>query len=354
MRRKTVSQGLPPNMIRRVRKLKSGKTWESYYYTGRNADGKPVEIPLGKDINAARRKWAELECMKIPADTTLMRLIFDRYELEVVPGKAPATQKENLRQLGILRKIFDGAPIDAITPQIVAQYRDQRGRQAATGANRELALLSHVWNMAREWGYTAGENPVRGVRRNKERPRDFYADDAVWDAVYGHASPELRDAMDLAYLTGQRPADVMKMRWADIQDGALEVRQNKTARYLRILLDGEDGRRTELGQLLDRIRGRERKIRSMYLVATPEGVPLNRGTLRLRFTLARQKAADALVEQGKEALAQRVLGFQFRDIRPKAASETDLNHASKLLGHTDRQITQTVYRRVGETVLPTR
>ena len=44
----------------------------------------------------------------------------------------------------------------------------------------------------------------------------------------------------------------------------------------------------------------------------------------------------------------------FRDIRPKAASETDLNHASKLLGHTDRQITQTVYRRVGETVLPTR
>ena len=54
-------------------------------------------------------------------------------------------------------------------------------------------------------------------------------------------------------------------------------------------------------------------------------------------------------------LAAAIRQFQFRDIRPKAASEIeDLGRASKLLGHTDKRITETVYRRVGEVVDPTR
>lgn len=41
------------------------------------------------------------------------------------------------------------------------------------------------------------------MRKNKETPRDYYANDVVWDAVYMKAAQELKDAMDLAYLTGQ-------------------------------------------------------------------------------------------------------------------------------------------------------
>jgi integrase len=54
-------------------------------------------------------------------------------------------------------------------------------------------------------------------------------------------------------------------------------------------------------------------------------------------------------------LAERIQAFQFRNIRPKAASEiASLEDASKLLGHTDKQTTQKVYRRVGEIVKPTK
>lgn len=354
MRPKTVSRGLPPHMVLRSRKLKSGKVWEAYYYIGRGPDGRKKEIPLGKDITEARRLWAELECTRIPAEATLMRFVFDRYELEIVPTKAPATQAENFRQIKVLRKVFNNAPIDSITPQIIAQYRDQRGKQAPTAANREIALLSHAWNMAREWGFTDKENPVKGVRKNKEKPRDYYADDAVWNAVYARAAVELRDAMDLAYLTGQRPGDVMKMRFSDIRDGALEVRQNKTSKFLRIMLTGPDGAPTQLGMLVERIRRRNPKVRSMYLVATPGGAPLRRGSLALRFNAARNEAAMQAEAADQLDLAERIRAFQFRDIRPKAASETDLAHASKLLGHAEQQITQTVYRRVGETVMPTK
>lgn len=352
MRPKTSNSDLPPRMIRRKRKLKSGEVWEGLYYNGRDAEGRRIEIPLGTDLNEAKRRWAQLECRDAPANTGLMRFIFDRYEREIIPNKAPSTRRDNTSILKFLRKVFDNAPINSITPQVIAQYRDERGKVAPVRANREITLLSHVFNLAREWGYTAKENPVRGVRKNKEKPRDFYADDAVWTAVYSVACPELQDAMDLAYITGQRPADVLKMRLSDISDGALEVKQNKTAKKLRILLDDPEGGRTDLGQLVDRIKGRQRQMLSLFLIATPGGAPLNKWTLRHRFDDAREAAAKSVDEAGDAGLATRVRAFQFRDIRPKAASETDLAHASKLLGHTDKQITRTVYQRVGETVLP--
>ncbi|MGE8319174.1 MAG: tyrosine-type recombinase/integrase [Comamonas sp.] len=340
-------------MLRRARTLKSGKVWEAYYYNGRNAAGEREEIPLGSDLNEAKRKWAELECREPPAETGLMRFVFDRYMREILPQKAPRTQVDYTANIGMLRKVFDAVAIDTITPQHVAMYRDKRAAKAMVRANREISLLSSIWNFAREWGYTAKENPARGVRKNKESPRDYYADAPVWDAVYAEAPPELRDAMDLNYLTGQRPADVLKMRLSDIRDGALEVQQNKTKKKLRILL-ADDGVPTELGGVIERIRGRERKVASLFLVATPEGTALNRWTLRTRFDIARGRAADAAAQAGDDDLATQIRAFQFRDIRPKAASETDLDHASKLLGHTKEEITKKVYRRVGETVKPTK
>ncbi|AOZ48908.1 tyrosine-type recombinase/integrase [Chromobacterium vaccinii] len=352
----TKRRKLPPRMLERRRRLKSGKVWVGYYYDGRDEEGKRKELPLGTDLNEALRKWAEFECRPAPVDTGLMQHIFERYEREVIPNKAPRTQQDNSLSLRQLRPVFDSAPIDSITPQHIAKYRDKRS--AKVRANREISLFSHVFNMAREWGYTAKENPVRGVRKNKETPRDYYAEQDVWDAVYAVASEELQDAMDLAYLTGQRPADVLKMKETDIRNGALEVRQNKTRAKLRILLNAEDGSRTQLGQLLDRIRRRPRKVYSLVLLSTASGYPLNRWTLRARWDAAREVAIEAALKAGTPDaldLARRIRQFQFRDIRPRAASDIDsLEQASDLLGHTDKQITETVYRRVGKKVMPTK
>ncbi|WP_331717200.1 MULTISPECIES: site-specific integrase [Pseudomonas] len=66
-------------------------------------------------------------------------------------------------------------------------------------------------------GLTEKANSCFGVRRNKEKPRDYYAGETVWNAVYAEAVQELKDAMDLAYLTGQRPADVLKIAATDLE-----------------------------------------------------------------------------------------------------------------------------------------
>lgn len=47
------------------------------------------------------------------------------------------------------------------------------------------------------------------------------------------------DAMDLALLTEQRPADVLKIRRTDIRDGARWIVQNKTEARLDIEVTGD-------------------------------------------------------------------------------------------------------------------
>lgn len=55
--------------------------------------------------------------------------------------------------------------------------------------------------------------------------------------------------MDLAYLTGQRPADVLSMHWDDVEGESLTLQQGKTSKRLRILLKA-NGTDNSLGALL--------------------------------------------------------------------------------------------------------
>jgi integrase len=134
-------------------------------------------------------------------------------------------------------------------------------------------------------------NPAAGVRKNKEVPRDFYATEEIWSAVYAVATSELRDAMDLAYLTGQRPADALSMREADAVNEFLQVAQGKTSKKLRIRLTAA-GVLNDLGALVERLmeQRRSRGVRSTYLIVTEDGRQVTKPMLRLRFDDARDRA----------------------------------------------------------------
>jgi len=216
-------------------------------------------------------------------------------------------------------------------------------RTAKTRANREIALLSHVFIIAMEWGF-AERNPCLAVRRNKEKMRDFYAADEIWDAVYTEADQGLKDAMDLAYLAGQRPADTLKFSTVDLDEDYLWVDQNKTDKKLRIRRH-VNGELTGLGLFIEALLERRKLqgVRNSRLI-TNEGLRMSWEMLRNRFSEARDKAARKLIADGNADLATKVRQFQFRDIRPKAASEIeDISHASRLLGHSKEEITKRVY-----------
>lgn len=75
--------------------------------------------------------------------------------------------------------------------------------------------------------------------------------------------------------------------------------------------------------------------------------------LQLRWDAARDQARGAEIEASDEQLAKRIGEFQFRDIRPKAVTEiNNVKEASRLLGHTEEEITKLVYMRVGAIAKP--
>ncbi len=88
--------------------------------------------------------------------------------------------------------------------------------------------------------------------RHRDRRRDFYADESVWEAVQTDAGLELKAAVRLAYLNGQRTADVLKMHLSDLDQHALLVKQGKTSKFLRIALT-VDSARSPLGTLIDHL-----------------------------------------------------------------------------------------------------
>lgn len=326
--------------------MRARKRWNKvhYYY---DTGGKPRrEIPLGSDYAMAVKKWAELEADAKPqhAEIITFKYAAERYIKEVIPHKAPATQKDNLRELNMLYKFFDNppAPLNKIKPINIRQYLDWRG---TIRANREKALFSHIWNKAREWGYTDLENPCRGIIGKKEKGRkNVYIEDEIFDAVYQIASVPLQDAMSLAYLTGQRPSDVLKMNETDIKDNTLIITQNKTEKRIRISIEGE------LATLLARIMVRKAryKIRCLSLIVDDSGQPITLRTLQSHFHRARSAAGIAPKE------------FQFRDLRGKAGTDKaessgDIRQAQKQLGHSNITMTEHYIRgRKGDKTTPTK
>jgi integrase len=333
-RKRSINHHLPPRMA-----VKNGV----YYHV---SNGRPRKwTKLSDDLSEARIQWAHLEDLSGPIDDCTFAIASAKYEREIIPTKSPKTQKEYRRQLTTLNQVFGAMPLDAITPQHIKLFLTARQakpgnrqemdakRPARVAANREKALFSTVFNHAREWGYTNAANPCVGVKGHREDGRDRYIDDPEYNAIYTHADEVLRDAMDLAYYTGQRVSDVLKMSRADVKDGAIWVAQNKTGARIRIVLEGE------LAEVVERILKRPRKIVTLQLLQL-ETLPLNYGSLRNRFVAAREKAG--------------LPDIQFRDLRAKAATDLETTEeAQGLLGHSTITMTEHYRRkRAGRKVAP--
>lgn len=120
---------------------------------------------------------------------------FRRYEKEVSVHKA-GREKEAIRLAAIGRMHIDGVPFKDwklldVTPEVLGKWRDQRltgtaekgfaDKVLGSSVNRDMNLLSHVFNCAaREWKWIA-KSPTSDVRRPADPPsRDrLYNQDEV-------------------------------------------------------------------------------------------------------------------------------------------------------------------------------
>lgn len=96
----------------------------------------------------------------LPLGRARLATIYDHHKRDVCPTKSPGNDREAAKLL----LVFGDSSIDSITPADVQRHKEARGATARVRANREQALLPHVWNFARAKGYTSLPNPCTGIK----------------------------------------------------------------------------------------------------------------------------------------------------------------------------------------------
>lgn len=145
----------------------------------------------------------------------------------------PRTGRDYDKYLDFFQDIMGDRNPERLQRKDVIRLRDQNSEKAyfANYAVRVLrVLMEHCVDLG--WRKT---NPVRGVSeiRTAKSEREPWPTDLLskYRAEYQLDTRE-RLVMELCIGTGQRIGDVLEMRWSDIRDGAVFVRQSKTSKEL--------------------------------------------------------------------------------------------------------------------------
>ncbi len=273
-----------PRFRRHIRKRKDGSVKVYYAYDMRH-EGKP-DIPLGTDYAAALEKWREIHEHK-PRIAGTLQEAFEQWEKERLPLYDNADTRKNYgKSLRKLKPVFGPSTWDAVRFVHLTGYLRQRS--AKTQANREMALLSIIWNWARGVGLTEQPWPAAGMERakwkNKEAARTFEVTDAVFSALHAAADPVLQSCLDLATATGLRLTDCRTMLMGSGE--TLRIKSNKTGKIAEFDVQSS--------QVLQRLVKERQAIKAdhLMLLSTPTGRPVSATMLRDRYDLARAKAAS--------------------------------------------------------------
>lgn len=325
-----------PRLRTHIRKGENGQVWVSWWYDMR-PEGKK-DVSLGTNYEQAIEKWREHYENRPRISGTILEAM-NAWEAEKLDNletryASEETRKGYRRQLARIRKVFGPATWDSVGMPELKGYLKKR--TAKTQGNRELAVLSIVWNYARGEGLTKLPWPAAGMEKskwkNKETPREFEVTDALFAAIYSMADATLCSCMDLASATGLRLTDcrTVQMPPGDV----LRVRSSKTGKGAEFSVTDSP--------VLSRLctARRAQSAPHLMLLTTSTGRPVSARMLRDRWDEAREKAALANPE-----LADDLRAMYLRDMRKRAADLADDDaEASKLLQHESVALTKRHYR----------
>ena len=265
---------------------------------------------------------------------TLSELI-DRYCVNVLPNKKSA--KTQFQQLNWWKTKIGSRPLSDITPSLIAEYRDELGREITIRGKppspatvvRYMAALSHAFTIAvKEWGWME-DSPMRKVTKPRE-PRGrvrFLSDEErvrLLESCKESSSPYLYPVVVLALSTGMRSGEIMGLTWdnVDLNRGRAILHETKNGERRAVALKGH------ALELLKEL-GKVRRIDSNLLFPAKETKTTKPIDLRKPWEAAVQKAE--------------LHDFRFHDLRHSAASYLAMNGASlaeiaEVLGHKTLQM----------------
>jgi integrase len=222
---------------------------------------RPVTITLGKwpsmPINAARDKAVTLQDSvndggdpeldkKQKRDTLTVAELLDQYlEDHSKPLKRSWRDDETRIKL-YLKPAFGRMLITELTDtKIIPWMNKTKNAFSGSTANRRLALLSVAYTTV-----VKTFNPCKGIKRFKETPQERYlrSDElarlfTALDELRNEGDIDNTDYVELSLLTGARQANVLAMRWNDLDLNFNQWRvpgeQSKNGKVLTVALSAD-------------------------------------------------------------------------------------------------------------------
>lgn len=223
-RERASAQGLLPLM--EARPWRDGKTTTYRYHP---IGGKPVN--LGTDRDAALRAVLDMNLKAKDQGTVGQLWRLYRQSADYL-GLAEVTRKQYAEYWIRLSKVWERGIVMYIKPADVAKYLRVYRKGASTLANREVALLSNLFNLAVEMG-AIDRNPCKDVRRNKERPRTrlVEAEELTafvdWAMQQGSSAQVLVAMAQFAALAGSRRIEFRALHWPQVDDELVRLTRAK-------------------------------------------------------------------------------------------------------------------------------
>lgn len=271
------------------------------------------------DTKAEANLWAAREEKRLAEQTPaqvvkriqdqgfLLSGALDRYETEVLPGKKPTTQRRDQGIIKMLKADLGEMALAKIDgPLLSGMIRQWQQRLGANSIRLYLALLSHLFNVARkEWGMTDLVNPVELVRKPKlpqGRDRRLAGDEeARLLSACAEMNPELADIVAFAIETAMRQGEILGLEWRHVNwldhTVYLPDTKNGTARLVPLSVRAEEA----LQRQQARGSGKDGKVwkytndgmRASYFKALKKA-----GIEGLTFHDLRHEATSRLCERG--------------------------------------------------------
>jgi integrase len=160
-----------------------------------------------------------------------------KFLVEHADAKRKARTATEYRRLieKIALPIIGNLRVADVSRQDVAKLHHSR-RATPVDANRMLAALSTMFNLAERWGMRPdGSNPCRHVEKFPQRRRErFLSNDELarlGDALARHScSPYVTAAVKLLVFTGARLGEILSLKWdwVDFERGEARLPDSKT------------------------------------------------------------------------------------------------------------------------------
>jgi site-specific recombinase XerD len=248
----------------------------------------------------------------------------------------------------VSRKVTDGilgdVPIIKWTVGLVRRYRDARGEESQSRANKELSYIKRIFSWAYEYEKIKF-NPTLGIKKLSIKPRQHYAEDEDYQFMLDVARESnywyAPAAMELAYLCRMRLCEVLDLTDANELSDGLLIKRRKGSRNnitewsprLRAAWDDSIKKRNEILSKRKQpypIRPEDRFI----FISERTGDKIQTSSLKTAISRINHQSEIKAKEQGID-----FVHFTFHDLKRKGVSDTE-GDKQKASGHKNARMLQ--------------